>query len=145
MRNLSKKSKIIILSVAAGAVILAMPFVIYLKALPYAVSNPKVIHFVQDVLKEQAGLELNIKSPVLKTALTPDISFKVEEMSLYKDKQPVLAVQNFDTSLSFAKIFKHTIIVKKLGADDIYADVNKLTSLVSQDEKKRTETVRLVF
>lgn len=136
MRNLSKKTKIILSAIAAGAVIVSAPFILYLKVLPWAVSNPKVIDFVQESLKEQAGLELNIKAPVLKTALSPDLSFKVEELSLYKDSNALLAVQNFDTSISFAKIFKHTIIVKKLGADDIYADVNKLAGLAPKEEKK---------
>lgn len=145
MKKLSKKTKIIISSIAAGAIIVSAPFVLYLKVLPWAVSNPGIISFVQDALKEQAGLDLTIKNPVLKTAITPDISFKVDELSIYKDNNPLLAVQNFDTALSFAKVFKQTIIVKKLGADDIYADVNGLTALALKEEKKEQKPSEWYF
>lgn len=70
--------------------------------IPYAVSSPKVLSHVQNILDKQAGLKLNVKSPVLNTALSPELEFKVEELSLYnKENQALLAVQNFDTKISF--------------------------------------------
>lgn len=78
-----------------------------------------------------------MKSPDFNTALSPELEFKVEELSLYnKENQALLAVQNFDTKISFAKVFKKIIIVKKLGADDIYADINKLMALAPQQKQE---------
>lgn len=137
MKNFSKKTKIIISVAAIGAVIASAPFVLYLKVIPYAVSSPKVLSHVQNILDKQAGLKLNVKSPVLNTALSPELEFKVEELSLYnKENQALLAVQNFDTKISFAKVFKKIIIVKKLGADDIYADINKLMALAPKQNQE---------
>lgn len=146
MKNFSKKSKIIISVAAISAVLAAMPFVIYLKVLPAAVSNPNVINYVQNVLDKQAGLKLNVKSPVLTTSLSPDLEFKVEELSLYdKENHALLAVQNFDTQISFAKILKKNIIVKKLGADEIFADVNKLMALVPEQKQETQKPIDWYF
>lgn len=146
MKNFSKKTKIIISVVAIGAVIASVPFVLYLKVIPYAVSSPEVLSHVQNILDNQAGLKLNVKSPVLNTALSPELEFKVDELSLYnKENQALLAVQNFDTKISFAKVFKKIIIVKKLGADYIYADVNKLMALVPQQKQETQKTFDWYF
>ena len=102
---------------------------VYLKLLPALVSNKHVINFVEKTLYNIAGLELNIKNPVLKTELSPVISFKVDEMTLFNNKDHLLAVENFDTTVSFKEIFSKNIIIKKLGADYIFADINNLTKL----------------
>lgn len=139
MKNFSKKTKIIISAAAIGAVLIAAPFAVYLKVLPAVVSSPKVLNYVQKVLYKEAGLKLNVKAPVLTTSLSPELEFKVEELSLYnKENHALLAVQNFDTRVSFAKVLKKNIIIKKLGADEIYADVNKLMAL-APEQKQETQ------
>ena len=45
--NLKKRTKVIISLVVLASVLAASPFVIYLKVLPYAVSNEHVINFVE--------------------------------------------------------------------------------------------------
>lgn len=139
MKNISKKTKIIISAAAIGAVLIAAPFAVYLKVFPAVVSSPKVLNYVQKVLYKEAGLKLNVKAPVLTTSLSPELEFKVEELSLYnKENHALLAVQNFDTRVSFAKVLKKNIIIKKLGADEIYADVNKLMAL-APEQKQETQ------
>ena len=129
MINVSKKLKIIIISISVLVVLAGAMLGVYLKFLPAVVSNKHVINFVEKTLYNIAGLELNIKNPVLKTELSPVISFKVDEMTLFNNKDHLLAVENFDTTVSFKEIFSKNIIIKKLGADYIFADINNLTKL----------------
>lgn len=136
MLNLKKRTKIIITTFTGLLVLTATPFILYLKVLPAAVSNPKVIAYVQNSLQKYAKLDLKIKNPLLKTELSPVISFKVDELSLKKGSDNLVEVDNFDTQISFKKLLQKDIIVKKLGADYIFADVNKLTNLMPKSETK---------
>ncbi len=143
MINVSKKLKIIIISISVLVVLAGAMLGVYLKFLPAVVSNKHVINFVEKTLYNIAGLELNIKNPVLKTELSPVISFKVDEMTLFNNKDHLLAVENFDTTVSFKEIFSKNIIIKKLGADYIFADINNLTKLAfpqaEQKEQQKNE------
>ena len=56
MLNLRKRTKIIITTFTGLLVLTATPFVLYLKILPAAVSNPKVIAYVQNSLQKYAKL-----------------------------------------------------------------------------------------
>ena len=118
---------------------IATPLFVYLKVLPYAVSNPKVINYVQKSAKKYAKVDLTIKNPVLVTSLTPIIDFKVEDLALLKNNKKLFALKNFDSEFSFKEIFDKNIIVNKLTAKYIFADVNGLMSLAPQqkNEKKK--------
>ena len=140
MMKLTKKAKIAISILSAAAILATAPFVIYLKVLPAAVSNPSAIEFAQVFLQKNAGLNLSVKNPELKTSLSPDIEFSVDEISLTRGKTPMFSAQNFDMEISFKNIFKKKIIVKKLGTDYIFADVNKLSELAPKSETKQTES-----
>lgn len=122
------KKTIIILVVIMG-LLLSLPFVIYLKMLPYAVSNQNVINYVQDYVQESAGLDLKITNPVLKTEMSPVVAFKLENLSLKKGKDSLFEIKNVDTVISLAKVFDKSVVLKKLGADYLFADANKLMAL----------------
>lgn len=138
--NLKKRTKFAISLVVLASVLAASPFVIYLKVLPYAVSNEHVINFVEKSLNKYAGLKLDIKNPILKTELSPIISFKVDELSLHNKKNVLLlSVDNFDTTISFKEIMDKNIIIKKLGADYIFADINNLMALAPKQQEKKEQ------
>lgn len=139
MWNLSKKSKIIISSVLLFVILAVSPFVLYLSVLPAAVSNKHFINFVEKFLYDTAGLELDIKNPVLKTSLEPEIAFKVDELILSNKGANLLSVENFDTEISFKEIFDKNIIIKKLGADYIFADINKLMAFAPKEQTKKEQ------
>ncbi len=134
--KISKKYKA---GLIAGAVVLGyMPFALYLNIIPMLVSNPKAVNFIEKTVKNTTGLNLSVKNPVLKTSLSPNLEFKVDELSLSNNGANLLEVDNFDTAISLREIFNKNIIVKKLGADYIFADVNKLASL-SQGETSQPQ------
>ena len=137
MINISKKVKIVLISFVTVIIFFGAALGIYLKVLPAVVSNKAFISFVEKNINKFTSLELVIKNPVLKTELSPLISFKVDELLLFNNKASLLAVENFDTTISFKEIFNKNIIIKKLGADYIFADINNLTKLAfPQSEKK---------
>lgn len=131
MKNTLNFLKISLILAALGAVVLSIPLVIYLKVLPSAVSDKKVIAFVEKNIKESAGVDVKIKNPALITGLNSDIVFKFDEINITKDKEEYLNLKNFETSVSFKEIFKKKIILNKLGLDYIFADVNSLMTLGS--------------
>ena len=131
MLKLSKRVKFVLV---LTAFIVVMPFVFYLKVLPYAVSNHHVINFVEKQAEKVLGLKLEIVNPYLRTSLSPDIEFKVDKLDLANSAGNILIVDNFDCRISFKEIFDKNIIVQKLGADYIFADVNKLMSLARPNE-----------
>ena len=137
MIKLTAKTKVIS-AIAGGAVILAgLGIGTYLKVLPALVSNAKVIKFVEDTASKSLGVELNIKNPVLKTHLKPVIEFKVDEISLTQNEDKMFKLQKLDTKFSFARILKKRLDVEKFGLDYVYADVNRLMTLVPATEEKK--------
>ena len=93
------------------SVILSTPFVVYLKVLPAAVSNHKFINFVEKQLENSIGLKADIKNPVLKTSLRPEIEFKVDRIDLTGKTGHLFEADNFDIILSFKEIFAKNIII----------------------------------
>jgi len=139
MMNKKKIIKLLTgLTITAG-IIIGVPAALYLKVLPAAVSNPKVINLIQNTAKKQANIDLEIKNPVLKTSLSPVINFNVEQIVLSKENNTLLETQNFKSELSFAEIFNKNLVVNKLTAKYIFADVNKLTELAPQQKEQKKE------
>ncbi len=136
-----KLSKRFTIGIIAGAVALGyVPFALYLNVLPWAVSNPKTISFVEKTLHDTMGLDLQIKNPVLKTSLSPDLEFKVDALSLMNNGVNLLQVDNFNTAISFKEIFDKNIIVKKLGADYIFVDINGLSTLAQGEQTEQQKS-----
>ena len=118
------------------SVFIMLVAVMYLVVLPSLVSNQRFINFTQAQLEKQLGVNAVIKNPILKTKLTPTIEFKIDKLDLIGKNGKILSVENFDIILSFKKIFNKTIILKQLGADNIFVDTNKLSDLTIKQDKK---------
>lgn len=138
---MSRKAKVIVSLAVTAGVLATAPFAVYLKVLPWAVSQPKFISYVEKTINKYAGLDVTVIQPELKTSLSPVIEFKVDELSVTKNGASLLDVNKFDTRISFKEIFDKNIIIQKLGADYIFADVNKLMALSQpqKEEQKKTE------
>ncbi len=138
---MGRKAKVIVSLAVTAGVLATAPFAVYLKVLPWAVSQPKFISYVEKTINKYAGLDVTVIHPELKTSLSPVIEFKVDELSVTKNGASLLDVNKFDTRISFKEIFDKNIIIQKLGADYIFADVNKLMALSQpqKEEQKKTE------
>lgn len=146
MKKLKKKSKkklkilILGLILLAGVFFITFPFIFYLKILPAIVSNPKFIGYTQDFVKQQIGANLTLKSPELKTSLSPIIDLNAEEFSLSKDGKYILSVKSFKSDISIRRVFKHTIDLRKVGADSLFVDVNKLLAILPKQKKEQKKS-----
>lgn len=141
MAKKSIKSVFTFLSVSAIFVVIlaALPFVIYLKVLPWAVSNSKVISYVEDVASKSLGVDVDIQQPVLKTDMTTDLSFGVKKVKLSQKNTTLLDLENFDTTVSLAKIFEKNVVIKKVNLSNVYLDTNKILDLPCFKTQQKTE------
>ena len=85
--KLLKAMKITAVLASFAALLAALILFLYLKVLPWAVSNEKVLDFVKDFAKEKSGVELIVQKPVLKTSLSPEIEMRAGEISISKEKK----------------------------------------------------------
>lgn len=123
-----------------AALLAALAVFAYLKVLPAAISNPKVISYLEKLISEQTKVDTEIKNPVLKTSLKPEIEFGVERVKIHGGKNDFLVVENFDTKINFADIFKKKIVLNRVNLDYVFADVNKLMTLVPKTEQEQQKT-----
>lgn len=140
MLNLSKKAKVLIYCLTTAAVLAAGILVLYLFILPAAVSNQKVINYVERTVKKSSDIDVVIKNPVLITSLSTNIIFKVDEITAKKANDELLSIKKLDTSVSFSNIFSKSIILNKIGLDYIFADINKLSELSSGEKTEQKQT-----
>ncbi len=134
-----KSTKIIAASIISLGVITGGFCTLYLKALPKVVSSHKFIQFVQNKVKDYTNAELKIVQPVLHTELSPDIKFSVQQVNLKKDEQILLDVQNFNFGFSLKEIFSKKLIIKRLTAESIFADVNPIMELFPKQEDEKEQ------
>ena len=131
---MNKNLKIGIISVVSVVVgLLVLLALTYLFVLPLVVSNQNFLEFVQKTIKQTCGAELIIQKPVLKTYPKMYFTFVSDNLLLTKDGKTLLSVDNLDCDISFNNILKKQIILNKLGADDVYVDVNQLQTLTKAE------------
>lgn len=138
-----RRAKFIPAIISVGAVLLsalaAVPFVLYLKVLPWAVSNPKFISYAESYIKKTYDIDADIKNPVLQTEFSPLVRFKVGEVHIDSNNTPILNVKNFDTEISLAEIFNKRIVINSANLDSLYADVNKILDLPILKQEKKSQ------
>lgn len=144
MNKLSLNAKVGIISGLVAILIIAILIFTYIVALPKLVSNEQFLNYLTQAVKEQVGADLVVEKPVLKTNFSPIINFKTNKISLIKNGKTLLDVENFDTEFSLAKILQKKIILKKLGSDEIYADINALQTLsMKEPEEQKTSEFKV--
>lgn len=136
INNLSKRAKILTISAAGVLFLTSLVLILYTVLLPALVSNHRVIGFVENYVKKTLNTELEIKNPELRTGFSPEIGFRVGKVALKKNNEELLTVINFDTVVSLNKIFRHKIILNKVGLDYVFVDADKLSAILPQTEKK---------
>ena len=124
--------KIIIALLILSGLILAF----WLKGFPFLVSNEFIISSVEKSAKKYVGIDIDLQNPKLKTYLSPKIEFGLDLISLNKNNSKLLEISKLDCALNFNEIFKKVIVVDRFGADNIYADVNKLMQAFPAGEKQ---------
>ncbi|MDE6138438.1 MAG: hypothetical protein K2F57_03105 [Candidatus Gastranaerophilales bacterium] len=112
-----------------AGIIAGLILLVYLKFLPWAVSNPKTISYLKNIAAKAYYVDIDIENPALKTELSPAVGFSVDKLTVKSNKQRILDVENFSTNLSFAEIFHKKVILKDANLDYVFADTSKILAL----------------
>ena len=108
----------------------------YLYGLPALVNSQKAQNFADKKLYEYAGVNIIANNLHLDTTI-PYIVFKADNFELTKDGVSILSLKKIDTKISLSKILLKKVVIKRLGADYIFADVNKILAIIPQQEEKK--------
>ena len=133
---MNKKLKVIIICLAMLLILISLPVIFVMYGIPAIVSNPNFSGWVQNYVEKNYDADLIIEKPDLKIYKKLIISLKSPSIVLTKDGNTYLSIINLDSEISLEKILEKKIILKKLGADDFFADVNNLQKLTFKDSEK---------
>ena len=106
MRVKNLKSVITICSIVAclAVILVSLPVVVYLKVLPWAISKPQVIDYIEDVSSKTLSSTVEISKPVLKTGVSPDLYFGVSKIKVSNKKKTIMDIENLVVDISIDEI-----------------------------------------
>ncbi len=111
----------------------------YVRVLPAVVQKHEVLNFAFD------GMTVEIKWPKLTTHFTPKIDFGAAQILVAKDNEQLVNIENLDGSVSLARLIVNKITLKKLTADNIFVDAQKLAALAPQEQQPQKSGPELDF
>ena len=111
-------------------IMLAFTAIIYLKVLPAAIQNEKVINYIEKTASKILGADFDIEKPYLKTEWTPYALLKFEKLTLAKNNKNILYVENFESNFSLWKLrTQKEIDIKTVKIDNVYANISEILNL----------------
>jgi len=110
---------------------------LYIYILPAIITSDCVINIVEKFVQKEFGAKLNIDDFSIETNLSPTIKIRLDEINLTKNEDKLFYLDNLNLVFSWKNILARRIIIKHLGFDDIYVDVNKLLALFPQQEAQK--------
>ncbi|MBR1775889.1 hypothetical protein IJ750_02290 [bacterium] len=134
MKSFSRKLPTFILS--ASLIVVAGGLWLYKYVVPAVVSNDMFINYIQEQASKALGAEVKIIEPELRTGV--DVAFTVNSIEVNKDGKNLLLLNNIDTLFSLKEIFAKRIIVKKMVADKIYADIDDIMAIAPKEKKEKS-------
>ena len=135
---MKKSFKIFLIAIGVSVLLCFAGLFFYVKALPKIVSSTKFNNLLQSTLQKTYNVDFEMKKPHLITAISPIIKFSVAELSLSKNGENLLNIKDFESEFSFAKLFEKNITINKIGASDIFVDLDSLSETFPQQEQKET-------
>ncbi|MBQ3311767.1 hypothetical protein IJG72_06790 [bacterium] len=133
---MNKNVKIISIVFFILAILILLPVLFVFYGIPLIVQNPNFLSWVQDYVDKNYNADLIINSPALNISKDLTITFKSNEVLLIKDGNTYLSAKNLDSVISLKKILEKKIILRKLGADDLFIDINNLQKLTFKDQEQ---------
>ena len=136
MVKLNKISKVLLACALTLFTFIIFIIISWIFILPFMVSNVKLVSYVENIAEKNLGTQIEIVDPKLSTSLSPKMGFKLKKLKITHGQECVADIVNLDFEFSFSKVFSKRIVINKLGADFIYIDVNKLISLIPNEQKE---------
>lgn len=123
------REKLKLILVIAGSMLGAW-LLFYLLLLPKFISSDFVVNGIKNIVNQQTGLSLTLEKPVLKTHISPELEFSFEDLTLKNGDKELMNVKNFDTQISFGKIFNREIGLDRLRAKSLFVNGNNALELI---------------
>ena len=119
-----------------SVVFVAFLIVFYLVVPNKIFQSQKFANFVSREVNKFSGIELEIKNPVLKTYLKPDIDFGIKKLYLTKNKVILVDLEDFEASINFKNIFKKEIKLNYLLSKNLVINTDKLLKALDIKEQQ---------
>ena len=117
--------------------------IFYKYILPAMVSNSQIIHLVEQQGGKMLNADIKILNPKLQTG--ESIAFTLEKLSILQNNKNILTLEEIDILVSLKEVLNRRIVVKKLLAKSIYADVDDLMTIVPEKKKKKEKKGSFFF
>lgn len=111
---------------------IAISYGTYLFLLPALISNDTFNSFICNKIQEKTNIEVIIKKPTLKTHIKPLLKISANSIIAKNQKEVLLDIDNFELEISLRKILEKELSIKKLYANKIYVDTNKILEKLSK-------------
>ncbi len=131
--------KFLLIFTAVAVVLVAVTVGLYLKVLPWAISEPKTLTGIENILSKMLDAEVKIIEPSLKTEWSPNVYLKAKSFTIGKNGEKLLELKNPDTEISFANILSKNIIIKKINTDYLNANLSSILELSPFKQQNQTQ------
>lgn len=137
-----KENVLKIFKISLGVVfILGFATLLYTVALPKIVNNNFIINSVEKIVHKATNCNLKLTNPKLSTGFSPYLEFKLDGLVLEGKSGTILQIDKVDTKISFEKIFKKQLVLKKAGVDNFYLNTNKINEIkLPQTQKNQKKS-----
>ena len=135
--NILKKFRVLFIFGGIISALAGLVLAVYFFVIPPIVASHRLHDFLNKKLYEQAGVNVVVDNVKLDTSHFPFIVFTADNFEIIKDKKAILILRKIDTKISIAQIKFKKIIVNKLGASYIFADVNKIIDIIPKSDKEQ--------
>jgi len=127
LNKIKKITAIFVLSLISFLIInIIFMFLFYLYGINLIVKSDFFANKLQNIVKTNLDMDLIIQNPDLKTSLKSEIDFKIDNLSLKKNNETLVELQDFDTSINFKNILNKQLKLNKLNAKTLIIKADKL-------------------
>ncbi|MBQ7286725.1 MAG: hypothetical protein IJW73_03085 [Candidatus Gastranaerophilales bacterium] len=116
-------------------------FATYLFILPKAIKTTAFQNFISSIL----NMNLIMNKPILKTSLNSTIGFSVDDLTLKKDNDTLIELDNFNIEFCLKNIFKKELKLNHFRADKIIVELDNLQKLAPKEKAKNQENIDFAF
>ena len=145
---MANKLKILKIIFLFFAIFVVLSFTLYIFVVPSLIENVRFVKSVEKFINNTLKLELKIENPKLKTSLKPFILFSVDKLTLIKNKNLLIDLENFKTKIEFDDIFEKEIELEFLEAKKVIVDINEVLNIfpkVTDDNSRKKSDWKFQF
>ena len=136
----NKLIKITIITSILFGILITILMSFYILILPKIIKSEFMISKINKIAKNLADVEIEILNPNLKTKLSSQIDFSIDDLKIKHDNEIILKVEQFDSSFSLNKLFSKRIKINKLTLKEIFLNSDELIKLIPNQKSKKDKS-----